>query len=75
MKPTLYYHFFMRNNCNEYDVWESHTCQEKGCIMTNKCYISTCLPGKVEKFVEEFQHDLPEGVVDEIHVDYIGVEK
>lgn len=52
--PNLYYLFFKRNNCNEYDVFESHRCQDPGCLMTNDEFVGTCLPGKVEEFVNEF---------------------
>ena len=69
LAPTLYYLFFKRNNCDEYDVFESHTCQEKGCIMTSEQYLTTCLPGEIESFVKEFQSNLIEGVVDGFKVE------
>ena len=73
--PTLYYLIFKNNNLGEYDVYESHTCQEKGCIMTTEQYVTTCLPGKVDEFVKEYQNNLIEGRVDGYEVEeYIEVE-
>ena len=73
MKPTLYYLFFKANKQGEYDVYEAHTCQEKGCLMTSDQYITTCLPGKVEEFVENYDKNLIEGKVDGYEVeDYLG---
>lgn len=61
--PTEYYLTFKANCCNEYDVYESHRCQEKGCLWTSDVYITTCLPGKVDEFVEEYNKNLIEGKV------------
>lgn len=69
--PTLYYLFFKRNPHNEYDVYEAHKCQEKGCIMTADQFVNTCLPGKVQEFVEEYQENLVEGIVENVEVEYI----
>jgi len=75
MKPTLYYLIFKDNGLGDYDVYEQHTCQEKGCFKTNEEYITVCLPGKIEKFIEDFQDNLVEGKVDGVEVDhYIEVE-
>lgn len=71
--PTLYYLIFERNCCGEYDVFERHTCQEKGCIMTEKQPVTTCLPGEIDKFVKNYEENLIEGIVDGIEVEYIGV--
>ena len=74
--PTLYYLIFKANNCGEYDVYESHTCQEKGCFMTNEEYITTCIPGKEAEFVEEYNKNLIEGKVDGYEIEeYIEVER
>lgn len=71
--PTLYYLIFKRNCCNEYDVFEQHTYQEKGCIMSDETYITTCLPGEIDKFVKNYEENLIEGIVDGIEVEYIRV--
>lgn len=63
MSPTQYYLIFKANNCGEYDVFESHRCQEKGCLWTADEYITTCLPGKVEDFVEEYDKKVLNGYV------------
>ena len=77
MAPTLYYLFFKRNNCGEYDVFESHRCQECGCFMTDDQYVGTCLPGKVEDFVAEFSAKCKEfgDKLENFEVDYIEVEQ
>lgn len=71
--PTLYFLSFEKNCCNEYDVYESHRCQEKGCVLTEERYVTTCLPGKIEEFVENFQDNLVEGIVAGVEVEYIQV--
>lgn len=74
--PTQYYLTFKANNCGEYDAYESHRCQEKGCFWTTDQYITTCLPGKIDEFVEEYQRNLIEGVVYGYEVEeYIEVKK
>ena len=74
--PTLYYLICKDNGLGDYDVYESHMCQEEGCFMTNEEYITTCLPGKVDEFVKEFQDNLIEGKVDGYEVDhYIEVDQ
>lgn len=75
--PTQYYLTFKANNCNEYDVYESHRCQEKGCIWSSDEYTgNTCIPGNEAKFVEEYNTNLIEGYVCGYEVeDYIEVEK
>ena len=71
--PTIYYLLFKKNIINEYDVYESHMCQEPGCFMTNERFVDTCLPGKVDEFVKDFQDNLVEGRVDGFEVeDYLG---
>ena len=75
MSPTLYYLIFKANKQGDYDVYEQHTCQEKGCVMTNEEYITTCLASKITEFVEEYDKELIEGKVDGYEVkDYIGGE-
>ena len=71
MLPTLYYLIFKRNDFGEYDVYEQHTCQEIGCVKTTETYITTCLPGHIDKFVEEYQENLIEGEVDGVEIEYI----
>ena len=74
--PTQYSLIFKANNCGEYDVYEIHRCQEKGCVWTNEQYITTCLPGKVDEFVEDFNNNLIEGYVLDYEVEkYIEVER
>ena len=74
--PTQYYLTFKANNCKEYDVYESHRCQEKGCLWTSETYITTCIPGKESEFVEEYQKNLIEGNVIGYEIDgYIEVER
>ena len=75
--PTQYYLTFKANNCGEYDVYESHRCQEKGCLWTTDQYVGeTCIPGKESKFVEEYNKKLVEGKVVGYEVeDYIEVER
>lgn len=70
--PTLYHLIFKRNSHGEYDVYEQHTCQEKGCIWTKEEYCTTCLPNKLDEFLVEFNNELLDGVVDSIHVEYIA---
>ena len=55
--PTQYYLTFKANNCGEYDVYESHRCTEKGCLWTSEQYIETCLPGKIEDFVKDYNNN------------------
>ena len=76
MNQTLYVLFFKANNCGEYDVYESHGCQEKGCFMTNEEFVDTCIPGNEAKFVEEFNNNLTEGKVDSYEIEhYLEVER
>ena len=76
MAFTQYYLTFKNNGCGDYDVFESHRCQEKGCQWTTDQYVGeTCIPGKESKFVEEYNNNLIEGkVVGYEIVDYIEVE-
>jgi hypothetical protein len=74
--PTLYRLIFKRNDINEYDVYEQHRCQEKGCFWTDEEYTgNTCIPGKVEEFIKEYQDNLLEGIIDEVEIKYIEVEQ
>ena len=73
--PTLYRLLFKRNCCNEYDVSEQHRCQDKGCFWTDEQFIDTCIPGNEAKFVEEYNNNLIEGIVDEVEIEYIEVER
>ena len=54
MSSTHYFLTFKDNGLGEYDVYESHTCTEKGCLWTSEQYIETCLPGKVEEYVKDY---------------------
>ena len=58
--PTQYYLTFKANCCGEYDVYESHRCQEKGCLWTSDEYITTCIPGKESVFVEDYHAKVKE---------------
>ena len=75
--PTQYYLTFKKNCCNEYDVYESHRCQEKGSLWTTEQYVGeTCIPGKVDEFVEDYNNNLIEGYVCGYEVkEYCGVRK
>ena len=75
--PTEYYLTFKANCCNEYDVYESHRCQEKGCLWTTDQYVGkTCIPGNESKFVEEYNKNLIEGKVVGYEIEgYIEVER
>ena len=74
--PTEYYLTFKANNCEEYDVFESHRCTEKGCLWTSEEYITTCLPGKEADFVKEYNEKLIEGHVVGYEIEeYIEVER
>ena len=75
--PTQYRLIFKNNSCGDYDVYEQHRCQEKGCFWTEETYVGdTCLPGHIDEFVEEHNKELLEGKVDEVIVDhYIEVEE
>ena len=74
--PTIFHLTFKANCCNEYDVYESHKCQEKGCLWTSDEYITTCIPGKEAEFVEEYNKNLIEGKVISYEVeDYVEVEE
>lgn len=76
MSETQYYLTFKNNGCGDYDVFESHRCQEKGCLWTSDVYITTCLPGKVDEFVEEYNENLIEGKLTGYEVEgYIEVER
>ena len=71
--PILYFLYFKRNCCGEYDVFESHQLED-GRLSSDE-YVSTCLPGQVEKFVEEFHQNLKDGKVENFEVDYIEVKR
>ena len=69
----LYFLFFKRNCCGEYDVFASRALED-GRLSSDE-YISTCIPGQVEKFVEEFHKSLKDGKVENFEVDYIEVKR
>ena len=70
MAPTLYRLIFKRNVINEFDVYEQHRCQDKGCFWTDPEYTgNTCLHGQIDKFVDEYENNLIEGIVDEVEVE------
>lgn len=76
--PTQYYLTFKnpQNGCETYDVYESHRCQEKGCLWTNDEYVTTCIAGKEAEFVEKYNKNLVEGYVCGYEVeDYIEVRR
>ena len=75
--PTQYYLIFKKNCSDEYDVYESHRCQEKGCLWTTEEYTgNVVLPGNEAKFVEEYNKNLIEGYVCGYEVEeYIEVER
>ena len=75
--PTQYYLTFKANNCNEYDVYESHRCQEKGCLWTTDTPVGeTCIPGKEADFVKSYNEKLIEGYVCGYEIEeYIEVEE
>lgn len=68
MSPTLYRLIFKKNRHGDYDVYQQHRCQEKGCFWTDCEYTDTCLVGHVDEFVEEYEADLLNGIVDEVEV-------
>ena len=70
MAPTLYRLIFKKNIIGEYDVYEQHRCQDKGCFWTDQEYTgNTCLPGHIDTFVNEYENNLIEGIVDEVEVE------
>lgn len=74
--PTQYYLIFKDNNLGDYDVYEAHRCQEKGCLWTSDQYVTTCIPGNEAKFVEEYNNNLIEGKVIGYEIEgYIEVER
>ena len=74
--PTIFYLTFKANCCGEYDVFEAHKCQEKGCLWTSDEFVNTCLPGKEAEFVEEYNKKLVEGKVVGYEIEeYIEVEQ
>ena len=74
--PTLYRLIFKNNGLGDYDVYEQHRCQDNGCFWTEEKYVCSCLPGQIDRFIEEYNNDLIEGKVDEVIVDhYIEVEE
>lgn len=80
MSPTLYHLIFRNNHCGddpEYDVYEKHTCQEKGCFWTDPEYTgNVVLPGNEAEFVEEYNNNLVEGKVVSYEIpEYIEVER
>jgi hypothetical protein len=58
---TCYHLIFRDNNLGDYDVFEQHICQYKGCLWTSPEFTGrTCLPGKVDEFVEEYHQMIKE---------------
>ena len=67
--PTLYKLIFKKNSIGEFDVYEQHKCQELGCVWTDENYTgNVVLPGHIDQFIEDYEHDLLEGIVDEVEV-------
>ena len=69
MSPTLYRLIFKKNNCGDYDVYQQHRCQELGCFWTDEKYLSTCTPGHIDEYVEDYEKELLEGEVYEVVVE------
>lgn len=70
MKPTIYRLIFRTNDCSDYDVYEQHKCQEKGCFWTDPEYTGqVCLIGHIDEFVKDYQEKILEGVIDEVVVE------
>ena len=70
MAPTIYRLIFRKNNCDEFDVYEQHKCQEPGCFWTDPEYTgNTCLPGHIDEFITAYGNNLIEGIVDEVEVE------
>ena len=68
--PTLYRLIFKRNVINEFDVYEQHRCQERGCVWTDEEYTgNTCTPGHIDEVSNEYQDNLGEGIIDEVVVE------
>lgn len=68
--PTLYRLIFKKNTIGEYDVYEQHRCQEKGCFWTDEQYTGNVIsPGHIDEFVDEYEDNLLEGLVDEVVVE------
>lgn len=68
--PTLYRLIFKKNCIGEYDVWEQHPCQDKGCLWTPQEFTGrVCLPEEINEFIKEYEFNLVEGIVDEVEVE------
>ena len=68
--PTLYRLIFKNNDLGDYDVYEQHRCQERGCVWTDEEYTgNTCTPGHIDEFINEYQDNLLEGIIDEVVVE------
>lgn len=69
MLPTLYKLIFKKNNVGDFDVYEQHRCQDKGCFWTDPEYVGeTCVKGHIDEFVNDYENKLIEGIVDEVEV-------
>ena len=69
MAPTIYRLIFRKNNCDEFDVYEQHKCQEPGCFWTDEEYTgNTCTPGHIDEFINEYENNLLNGIIDEVEV-------
>ena len=69
MSPTLYRLIFKKNSIGDYDVYQQHRCQELGCFWTDEEYLSTCTPGHIDEYVEDYKKELLEGEVYEVVVE------
>ena len=68
---TLHYLIFKNNNCGDYDVYEQHRCEETGCFLTDEQYITVCLPGKIDEFVQDYAEAIEGKVADVLVKGYI----
>ena len=74
--PTQFYLTFKDNGLGDYDVYEAHRCPGEKNLWTSDEYITTCLPGKVDEFVEEYNQKLLKGKVVGYEVEsYIEVKQ
>ena len=65
--PTLYFLKVTERVIGGYEIWEQHQCQEKGCFWTDERYTgNTCLVGHIDEFVNEYENQILEGIIDEV---------
>lgn len=51
---SLYFLIFELNPFDEYDVYEQHQGQEKGCLLTNREPVDVIARDKLDQFICEF---------------------